>query len=109
MIIDFNNMKESVLPNFKGGEKEYAVKMKEDELNRIMRGRLIPGASIGLHSHETDSEIIFVSEGKGKVLYDDGEERVEAGMCHYCPKGHTHSLMNDSDSDLVFFAVVAKQ
>ena len=34
----------------------------------------------------------------------DGEyEKLEAGMCHYCPKGHTHSLMNDSDAELEFF------
>ena len=26
MIIDFNNMKEEAIPNFKGGEKEYNVK-----------------------------------------------------------------------------------
>ena len=45
----------------------------------------------------------------GKVLMDGEYERVEAGVCHYCPKGHTHSLINDSDSDLVFFAVVAEQ
>ncbi len=33
----------------------------------------------------------------------DGEyEKLEAGMCHYCPKGHTHSLMNDSDAELEF-------
>ena len=43
------------------------------------------------------------------MLMDGEYERVEAGVCHYCPKGHTHSLINDSDSDLVFFAVVAEQ
>ena len=31
------------------------------------------------------------------------------GDCHYCPKGHTHSLINNSDEDLVFFAVVPVQ
>ena len=44
-------------------------------------------------------------------LGQDGllRERVEAGVCHYCPKGHTHSMINDSDEDLVFFAVVPVQ
>ena len=74
-----------------------------------MYGRLEPGASIGLHTHETSSEIIYLLEGRGKVLLADGEERVAAGQCHYCPKGHTHSLVNDSDADLVFFAVVPEQ
>lgn len=109
MILDFNEMEYEVIPNFKGGEKETAAKMNFDGMNRIMKGKLIPGASIGLHTHESNSEIVYILEGKGKVIYDDGEERLVAGMCHYCPKGHTHSLINDSDSDLLFFAVVPEQ
>ena len=101
MIIDFPNTPEQRLPNFKGGEKEYIARMFFDGQNRIMYGRLEPGASIGLHTHETSSEIMY--------FLADGEERVAAGQCHYCPKGHTHSLVNDSDADLVFFAVVPEQ
>ena len=109
MIIDFDSIKETVMPKFKGGEKETAARMHVDDLNKIMRGRLIPGASIGLHTHETGSEIIYILQGRGKVLYDGQYEPVESGLCHYCPKGHSHSLINDSDSDLVFFAVVPEQ
>ena len=29
--------------------------------------------------------------------------------CHYCPKGHTHSLINDSDAGLTFLAVIPEQ
>ena len=109
MIIDFQTIEETVIPQFKGGEKEFAVKMHTDSLNKIMRGRLIPGASIGLHTHETGSEIIYILQGRGKVLYDCVYEPVESGLCHYCPKGHSHSLINDSDADLIFFAVVPEQ
>lgn len=109
MIIDFKNMEETVIPNFKGGEKQIAAKMHFDGKNRILHGRLESGATIGLHTHETSSEIIYFLEGSGKVLMDGEYERLSAGMCHYCPKGHTHSLINDSDADLVFFAVVPEQ
>ena len=51
MIIDFPNIPEQRLPNFKGGEKEYIARMFFDGQNRIMYGRLEPGASIGLHTH----------------------------------------------------------
>lgn len=91
------------------GEKAYAVKKFTDDRNMIMHGRLESGASIGLHTHEGNCEMFYIIEGTGKVLMDGEYERVEAGVCHYCPKGHTHSLINDSDSDLVFFAVVAEQ
>ena len=78
MIIDFPNIPEQRLPNFKGGEKEYIARMFFDGQNRIMYGRLEPGASIGLHTHETSSEIMYFLEGRGKVLLADGEERVAA-------------------------------
>lgn len=109
MIIDFNNEKATVIPNFKGGEKSISAKMRFDGVNRILHGVLESGATIGLHTHETNSEIIYFLSGRGKVLYDGEYETVEQGMCHYCPKGHSHSLINDSGSDLVFFAVVPEQ
>ena len=109
MRIDFDAMEETIIPHMRGGEKEVAARMYTDELGKIMLGRLIPGASIGMHTHETSSEIIYVLSGAGKVLYDDGTETVGAGSCHYCPKGHAHSLINDGTEPLEFFAVVPEQ
>ncbi len=112
MLIEFDKMDPTVIPHMRGGEKEVRARMYTDPQNKIMRGRLIPGASIGMHTHETGSEIIYILSGKGKILYDDGSEPLEAGSCHYCPKGHAHSLINDSPEggeDLRFFAVVTEQ
>ena len=109
MIINFTDMEETVLTEFYGGNKELRAHMHTDGLNKIMRAKLVPGASIGLHTHEAGSEIIYVREGKGKVLYDGKYGNVKAGICHYCPKGHSHSLINDSEEDLIFFAVVPVQ
>lgn len=108
MIIDLENLPMQEIENFKGGEKSYHMRAFEDGTNKIMLGRLVPGASIGLHTHTENSETIFIISGKGKVLYDGGCERVSAGQCHYCPMGHEHSLINDSDGDLIFHAIVAK-
>lgn len=109
MLIDFSRMEEQVIPQFLGGEGTTRARMRVDELGKIMRGMLEPGASIGLHTHETSSEIIYILSGTGKVLYDGTYETLSAGSCHYCPKGHSHSLMNDSDGNLEFFAVVPVQ
>lgn len=122
MIIDFKNMDVTVLPNFKGGEKEFAANMFFDGTNRIFKGRLVPGASIGMHTHDDSCEVIFILEGNGTVVEmgptrQDGvavqEETVKpvtAGDCLYCPKGHSHSLRNTAaEGDLVFYAVVPKQ
>lgn len=104
------NISVTELPNFRGGEKVTRAKVFADELNRIMvRGVLEPGASIGYHTHDAGSEIIHIISGRGKALYDGVEERLAPGDCHYCPKGHSHSVINDGSEDLVFFAVIPNQ
>ena len=110
MVYRFDPAKESVKPHFKGGEKELRVHMEDDGLNKLLlRATLVPGASVGLHTHEDSSEIIYILEGCGTVLYDGETTPVRAGDIHYCPKGHSHSLINTSDGNLVFFAVVPQQ
>ena len=109
MLINFDQLPENVIPHMRGGEGQVVNHMHTDGDNKIMKGFLAPGCTIGLHTHDTSSEIIYILSGTGKVKYDDGEETVKAGQCHYCPRGHSHSLINDSDSPLEFFAVVPNQ
>ena len=109
MLINFSNMEEQVIPGFLGGEGTFHARMRVDELGKIMRAALEPGSSIGLHTHDTSSEIIYILAGKGKVLCNGEYEPLSAGSCHYCPKGHAHSLINDSQGALTFFAVVPNQ
>ena len=109
MVIDFKELQEVRIPQFYGGEKETAARMFADEKGKIMVGRLEPGASIGVHTHTTSSEIIYVLSGEGKAFFDGAWEAVGSGQCHYCPKGHTHGLNNDGGEDLVFFAAVPEQ
>jgi len=110
MIIKDSELEFSRFDNFKNGEKHLEAKMFFDGTNRILsRARLIPGASIGMHTHEDSCEVIFILEGCGSLLEDGMKKAVQAGDCLYCPKGGSHSLVNDSDADLVFCAVVPQQ
>ena len=109
MIIDFSIMEEKKLTEFKGGKGDTIARMHTDEMGKIMYGKLEPGASIGFHKHETDSEIIYILSGKANFLYDGETEEITAGGCHYCPKGHSHSMINNGDENLIFFAVVPEQ
>ena len=106
MKLDFDDIPEQVLPHFKGGEKEYVARMFWDGSTRIMRGRLDPGASIGLHRHDGTSEAIYVLSGRGTATCDGVPEPLSPGDCHFCPEGHEHTLVNDGTEPLVFFAVV---
>lgn len=116
MKIRFDEMEVTVLPQFKGGEKEFAANMFFDGTNRIFKGRLIPGATIGMHTHDDSCEVIFILEGSGTMVEDQSSQDqevvipVSAGDCLYCQKGHSHSLRNTAEEgDLVFYAVVPKQ
>ena len=106
---DFDHIPEITLPNFKGGEGDFFASMYTDEQNKILKGRLPAGSTIGLHIHDISSEIIFILSGRGKVILDDKTDILSAGDCHYCPQGHSHSLINDGTDELVFYAVVPQQ
>ncbi len=106
MIIDWDALEAQILPNFQGGEGEFCAKIYQDENNKILTGLLAPGCSIGMHCHEKTSETIFLVAGQGTVVTQKGSHPLEAGQCHYCPKGQSHSLINDSDAPLLFYAVV---
>lgn len=109
MTIDFNAQAEENFPSFKGGEKELNAKMFWDGTNRILMGRLVPGASIGEHTHDVNAEMIYILSGKGTIIDDGVPSAIVAGQCTYCPMGHSHSLINSGSEDLQFFAVVPKQ
>ena len=109
MLINFSAMGAEVIPNFLGGEGEIHAKMYTDERNRILHAILPPGSSIGYHTHETSSEIVYVLSGAGTVKVEGGEEPIKAGDCHYCPKGQSHSVVNTGSQPLEFFAVVPNQ
>ena len=106
MIIKFDEIKEKELKAFHGGEGALIANMFADEKNKILRGKLVPGASVGVHRHIPSSEIIFILSGKGKSICDGKEELLFAGDCHYCPDGHSHALINNDVENLEFFAVV---
>lgn len=106
MKINFGEIEETVIPQFRGGQKNTVSRIFSDKNNKIMRGSLEPGASIGMHTHDTSSEIIYILSGNAEILFDNAKEYLTVGECHYCPKGHSHSLINKGNDNVVFFAVV---
>ena len=108
-MIDFNKLEKTHIKNFHGGDGYTVVEKFEDGLNTIIRGKLAPQASVGLHRHDTSSETIFIVAGKAKFIIDGKEEILFAGQCHYCKKGQAHTLINSGCVDLIFHAVIAEQ
>ena len=109
MKIDFDKIEQVSIPNFKGGEKSFDVKMFTAAGCKILKGELQSGASIGMHTHSTDCEIMRIEQGSGVVIFDGEEIPLQAGDIHYCPKGHTHSLINTGEAPLSFLGIVPEQ
>ena len=108
-MINFTATPETSLPRFKDGEGTFFARFAGDVSCKILYGRLSAGATIGLHTHEDTAEIIFFLSGTGKMLLDGEIEPIGAGLCHYCPKGSAHSMINEGDEEITFYAVVPKQ
>lgn len=106
MTVDFSKMEYSIIPNFKGGEKDFKVQMYFDGTYRVMHGFLTPGASIGEHTHEENSEVIFVLRGDGTIIDDGVATPICAGQSTLCAKGHSHSLVNTGEEDMEIYATV---
>lgn len=106
MIIDYNNIPEVTIENFRGGKGQLITRNYVDPHAKIMMSRLRPGASSGYHKHEGNSEIVYIISGHGHFDYDGQREDFKTGDVHYCPMGHSHAMYNDGDEDLVYFAIV---
>ncbi len=108
MEIRFDAIPQQVLSHLRGGENDTLMHKFEDERVKVMLVTLEPGSSIGMHRHEGSCEVYYGLAGSGKVLYDDAEEPMSPGRCHYCPEGHSHSLINNGSEPLTVFAMVPK-
>lgn len=65
MIIDFDHLEETVIPHFRGGEKETRSRMYTDENNKIMRGKLEPGTfSDQFDGRRNDDGEYVIGQGK---------------------------------------------
>lgn len=106
MIIDFDKIKEAHIDGFKGGKGSLDTRNFVDDKVKIMYSTLRPGAATGLHTHEGNSEVVFVISGIATFHYDDRIEEARSGQVHYCPMGHSHFMENNTDHDLVYLAVV---
>lgn len=108
-MIDFSKILVEEMPEFKGGTGITRAKKFLTENIKIMNMSFRPGDSIGLHTHDTNCEVIYVLSGKARCVLDGVTEIVEVGQVHYCPKGHEHSLACEGDEELQVLAIIPEQ
>ena len=81
----------------------------DEAIKEIGRMTLKKGASIGLHGHVDNDDTYIIISGKGVFIGSDGKE-IEVGPMSVtmAGPGEKHALRNDSDEDLVFIDLIAK-
>lgn len=106
MPVDFNEVKEVIIPGMDNGTGKMSARMYMDEQGKIISTVIHVGGSIGLHKHETSDEINYVLSEAGKAICDGQEELLRAGALHICKKGSEHSIINTGDGNLTMLTVV---
>ena len=110
MITRKDQQTSSVREFMKGGEKHAVMTNLSAALPAKARVfsiiTLIPGASIGYHVHEGESELFYFMDGCGRVHDDDQIIDITAGDSMCTLSGHGHSVENTGDTNLVILAVV---
>ena len=112
MITRANEQSKSIREYMRGGKKHVELTALSKELpeNARLFSKivLIPGASIGYHVHENETELFYFAEGCARVQDDDQFFDVIAGDSMCTTNGHGHSVENTGDTDLVIVAVIIK-
>lgn len=99
-------------PHMRGGAGTVTVKDLLSPEEMFGHGRLFaenvvpPGASVGLHPHEGDTEWYYIVSGRGVYLHDDERHDVVAGDLTVVADGHRHGIENAGDEPLLFIALI---
>lgn len=76
--------------------------------NLLAQITLPPGASIGCHAHNDETEFYIITEGSGKVSDNGVEKPVGAGDVMVTGGGASHSIENTGGTPLVLYAAIIK-
>lgn len=68
---------------------------------------LAPGSSIGEHAHEGETELFYFMSGTATVLDDGARKTARPGDVMSTGGGHSHSVINEGDEDVVMLACIA--
>lgn len=112
-MITYQNQQGHSLREFmRGGRKQVELTSLLAQLPGNMRMfnvlTLVPGASIGYHVHENESELFYFLEGHGRVQDDGAHYDIAAGDAMATFSGHGHSVENTGDTNLVILAAIVR-
>ena len=108
MITRSEEQSHSIREFMRGGKKHVEHTLLSAQLPERVRIfnllTLIPGASIGYHVHEGETELFYFIEGNGRVQDDDAFFDISAGDSMATFSGHGHAVENTGDNTRVILA-----
>ena len=112
MIIKANEYKTDARANMKGGDgtvlvTEFVTPKELNDKGRLFANiHLDPGASIGYHVHEGESELFLVT--KGEAVYNDNgtEYPLSVGDTAIVTAGNGHSIANRGTEPVDLIALI---
>ena len=112
MIIKSSEYKKDARANMKGGDgtvyvTEFVTSAELNEKGRLFGNiHLDPGASIGYHEHEGESELFYVVSGEA-VYNDNGTEYpLHAGDTAVVTDGNGHGIANRGTEPVDLIALI---
>lgn len=101
------------VPNLAGGRGVATLHYIVSREELLGHGRLYakvilpPGASVGWHKHERDTEPYYILSGEADFIDNDGSvTKVHAGDVCVIQVGQYHSLENNSQENVEFMALI---
>jgi mannose-6-phosphate isomerase-like protein (cupin superfamily) len=111
MIIRRNEMRTEEKTKMRGGEGTVGF-VHFTEGGAMKNARLLaeltlpPGASIGYHQHDNETEYFIFVSGSGMVNDNGAEVPVNAGDVMVTGNGASHGVKNTGPASLVLYAVI---
>ncbi|MDR0730117.1 MAG: cupin domain-containing protein [Treponema sp.] len=111
MINQRGSMKTDTKEKMRGGEGAVHFTYltdceKEKNIRMLAELTLPPGASIGYHRHDNETEYFLILSGSGEVDDDGTVKPVKPGDAIITGNGASHSIKNTGDTPLVFHAAI---
>ncbi len=77
-----------------------------EKLRTFAHAILEPGASVGFHIHNGESESYYILSGSGSYNDNGKTISVQAGDVTFTPSGEGHGIENTGDTPLEFIALI---
>jgi mannose-6-phosphate isomerase-like protein (cupin superfamily) len=92
-------------PRFSGVAVQVLISKMQTEAASLMHGRVAPGGEITTHTHEIETELVYVLAGSAAMTMGNDTFPLRAGSSLLIPAGMPHSVVNDGDIDFEMIAI----